>query len=203
MSGERLTGAFFSSGAEPTSHIRQIVGAAQSVVNAKQRAIIFARRGGELELLATRCFSNPGELLVMDVSSAIPAESPPVTLVITSNRREEYALTARLFPSFDYFVAPAHERTNWAAGLGLPMFIVGPDIGPFAPLNRELALSLGVAESLSDETEFGEALNRSRGEGRLQEMADAGWRKRAINGFEVIADWLIRSLDNPSSGEPE
>ena len=32
-------------------------------------------------------------------------------------------MTSALFDHFDFFMAPSHERTCWAFGLGLPMFI--------------------------------------------------------------------------------
>jgi hypothetical protein len=90
---------------------------------------------------------------------------------------------------FDYFVAPAHERTNWALGLGLPMFVLTPDIGPFAPLNHEVLCSSGAAVEVHA-GEFSDQLHSLATNGRLASMAEAGWHPDSISGFAHIADYL-------------
>jgi len=122
------------------------------------------------------------------------AESPSQTrLCLYSKRSELNQLTARFFAEFDYFVAPAHERTNWALGIGLPMYVVDPTHGSFAPLNRGFLLNAGVAVPLRNVTEaalLAETIEVQRRSGRLQEMADAGWRRYDIVGFQNIAEML-------------
>jgi hypothetical protein len=89
-------------------------------------------------------------------------------------------------------VAPAHERTNWALGLGIPMFIVGPCYGPFAPLNERLLLEAGVARSPDDAgfRRFGKMLRDMRQQGLLSAMSRAGWGRFNINGFDIMASFL-------------
>ena len=198
-----LTGAFFSSGAEPDAHIKKITAAAVSVVHYGGRAVIFARQGGKLVREAVRTFKRNELMLdVKDTASLFIGSLPPAVLVVFNSRREETVFTSKLFPFFDYFVAPSHERTNWALGTGLPMFVVEPAIGPFAPLNRGVLREHDVAELLTDFDQtysFGMNINRLRKKGRLEQMARAGWHKFNIDGYNKIADFLIDKYVSPQT----
>jgi len=193
--GGPLTGAFFSSGAEPWSHIKKIAAAAVSAVHYGGRAVIFARYKGRLAEETEQQFRrNQIMLPMLDTGTLFPNELPPAMMVTYKSRREENIFTAKLFNNFDYFVAPSHERTNWALGLGLPMFMVEPPIGPFSPFNREKLLKSGAAESLVDDNQaltFGLTVNRYRQQSRLAQMAHAGRQKYDINGFDNIARYLV------------
>ena len=114
-------------------------------------------------------------------------------IVSYDSRRELDIFTSKLFPLFDYFVAPSHERTNWALGLGLPMFVVGPAYGPFAPINLTVLNEAGVAEEVLESAvlSFGKRLKDFRQHGNLSDMAQKGWQVREINGFEKVADFLL------------
>jgi len=110
-----------------------------------------------------------------------------------ADRAELDAITLAHFPARDYFVAPAHERTNWALGLGLPLVILGPDVGTFAPRNRELLSAQQVAAPLhggAAAEAFGAQLDGLRQAGVLAQRAAAGWGRQPINGFLSIADAL-------------
>ncbi len=114
-------------------------------------------------------------------------------LCLYDGRRELNQLTERLFGGFDYVMAPSHERTNWALGLGLPMFVVDPPLGSFSPLNRQFLLTCSVAKIISDQGQasgFGETLARLRRSGELRAMAEAGWRRFDTQGFRHIAEML-------------
>jgi hypothetical protein len=175
-----LCGAFLSSGAEPRRHVESLAAAARSVVAAGGRALVFARRGGAL---MTRLSRTRGE-------------GPGLTLCLYDGRQELNQLTERAFADFDYFVAPAHERTHWALGLGLPMFVVGPSLGSFSPLNRELLLAARVAATIDTEhaaASFGETLGKLCQAGELRAMAEAGWGRFDTRGFHNIAEMLLSS----------
>ncbi len=193
--GEILSGAFFSSGAEPAGHVRRLVSAAFSALQGGSRVIVFGRRGGRLAGQAAVTFTRRGiPFATMDTTAPLSGDLPAALIVTFNNRREENILTARLFPLFDYVVAPPHERTNWGLGLGLPMFLVGPDVGPFAPLNRAVLHEAGVADDLDapvDSHLFGARVRRLQGTDQLTEMARRGWGKREINGFGRIAAFLV------------
>ncbi len=196
MSGRApLVGAFFSSGAEPKPHGEKILRAIASLAEGEGKGILFARRNGWLARTAEKYFRRSAvPYTVIDATTGFPTELPSVVLVFFRNRREENSFTARLFPWFDYLVAPAHERTNWGLGLGLPMFILTPTIGPFAPLNREKLLREGVAGEITTENEaenFAERIARLRADGELSRMAKAGWGKYPLDGFERIAKFLV------------
>jgi hypothetical protein len=191
---EHLTGAFFSSGAEPRLHLEKLITAAISAAKQGHGVVIFTRTGGKLDRLLRKAFRESHiSFETVSSSDSIPVESPDALIVRFGSRREENVFAGKLFRRFDYFVAPSHERSNWALGLGLPIFVVGPPIGPFAPLNRDNLVSAGVAGILKTREEardFGGLLERLRGEGRLGLMSRAGWGKFDINGFETIATFL-------------
>jgi hypothetical protein len=172
-----LCGAFFSSGAEPRAHVESLAAVATSVVSTGGRVLIFARRAGAL---AARLAETLGE-------------EPRATLCLYDGRQELNEFTQRSFGDFDYFVAPSHERTHWALGLGLPMFVVGPSIGSFAPLNREVLLANGVARVVADRraaSELDGTLETLRRSGELSAMAQAGWDRFDTRGFSNIAEML-------------
>jgi hypothetical protein len=190
-----LCGLYVSSGAEPSDHINAIVHSALSALHSGGKVVLLARQGGRLESRAVSALRSH-QILHAFVDSARPApmELPQATVVSFTGRREENHLTDCLFRHFDYFVAPAHERVNWAMGLGLPMFVLMPSIGPFAPLNLDLVKSAGVAKILGDDIlshDFGPTLGRLRRSGELSAMAERGWQKQDIGGFLRIADYLI------------
>ncbi len=190
-----LTGAMYSSGAEPPAHIAAICNACLSVVQEGGRAVVFAREDGKLLTRLSGVLRAQGlEDFSIRSTDFLPQVLPPILIAIFNSPREETALTSRLFPAFDYFVAPSHERTNWALGLGLPMFVLTPTIGEFARLNLDLLRNAAVGEALSENlppATLGVALRHYRREGQLRRMAEAGWGRRRIDGFPAIADFLV------------
>lgn len=200
-----LTGAFFSSGAEPSPHIDTLVDTALSALRNNHRVIVFARQGGKLARAAMHAMHlSRREFAVIDRTNILHQELPAAVIVEFDSRREENALSARLFPSLDYFVGPSHERSNWAVGLGLPLFMVEPCIGPFAPLNRDLLVGLGVglvvgSESAADQ--FGSYVLGLRETGHLRQMAERGWGGYGIDGFDKIAEWLYLEFGGHEIGE--
>lgn len=188
-----LTGAFFSSGAEPRRHVEIILLAIRSVLRRGGRVILFARQGGYLQRRAAAVLGQEAAALGQEAD-----------LVITAfrDRREENGLTAESFPSFDYLVAPAHERSNWGLGLGLPLFAVGPAVGSFSPINLEILLQGGVAARLDSPEAaraFGEAVTGESSRKRLAAMARSGWGRHPIDGFARIADYLIEICSDQSA----
>ena len=195
-----LTAALFSSGAEPTPHIEKLIAATRSLIDSVHRAIVFAEQGGKLEK-ASRPLVAAGDLTPLsDRAEAAEPSASSSLLVSFTNRRELNAITAKLFPQFDLIVSPAHERVNWALGLGLPIFLLEPSIGPFAPLNRDLVLARGCGLLLNDldsANKLGETLASCRRSGDLTSFASAGWGKKSIEGFANIAAWLQATFVDP------
>ncbi|MEW6051587.1 MAG: hypothetical protein AB1644_11090 [Candidatus Zixiibacteriota bacterium] len=198
-----LTGVLFSSGAEPRLHIEKLAVAARSIVYDGGRVIVFARHRGRLAGLVRHSFAGRGiGLLRLDASTTLPSELPEATLVEFVTRRELDIFTAQLFPQFDYFMAPSHERTNWALGLGLPMFVVGPSLGTFSPLNQALLERHAVArviDSFNEANSFGSRIATLHRKGALERMASRGWGIYNISGFEQIADYLVASYGDLSA----
>lgn len=177
-----LTGLFVSSGAEPKPHIRQIVAGVRSVVESGGRAVVVARRGGRL----ARTVSGLDGVQGVDVH-------------LFEDRPQEAQLGEQLVPAADFLVAPAHERTNWAVGLGLPIFVLTPTIGSFAPLNLELIEHLEVGEPLADPgaaMALGARVNQLRSEGILARRVDRRWGRSEFDGFERGAEFLQRLLES-------
>lgn len=189
---EPLCGAYFSSGAEPKRHVDKLLKTLWSSLNAGHKAILFAKANGRLYQEAMAFFLKHNlDFGVIMSSELIPHELPQLSLVVYQSRREENSFTAKLFKAFDFLVMPAHERTNWAMGLGLPSFILTPNIGPFAPMNAKLMLDKGVAITVDDNIidDYGNHLSELRQNGEIQQMAQKGWGEK-IDGFAAIADFL-------------
>ena len=177
-STDPLLVAFFTSGAYPRPHVEQLAAGVGSCVDAGHRVVVFAgtdrRESGRIR-------------------SRLPGSSR-LQFIASRTRQEESDRTAELFPGFDAFVAAAHERTNWAVGLGLPMFAFDPDIGPFAPLNRALARELGVLRPIGGRSgahSLGERLSRLRRAGELASIARNGFGGLSTDGAECIAAFLL------------
>jgi hypothetical protein len=181
-----LTAAFYSSGAEPPHHVRAIIAAAQSLSKSGYKSIIFCRREGRLAACSHRIKGA-----VQYISSS---PNDKIIIVEFANREEESDLTAKLFPQFDILIAPAHERSNWAAGLGLPIFVLGPDIGTFAPINHWFLLEQGVAFDLHNSQqadELGTVLDKLRQSGDLSNAAQRGFGRYRTDGFMTIKNYFI------------
>ncbi|MGQ9708156.1 MAG: hypothetical protein ACUVUR_04700 [bacterium] len=174
QSDSPLTVAFFTSGAYPHPHLRAIILAARSLASTQNQTIIFAGTSTK-------------------VASGLKRVLPPETKIITAKyRQEERKITAELLPQLDVMVCAAHERTNWAVGLGLPMFCLLPNIGPFAPLNFQFAYRQGVCLPLQKPSEFATLLTTLHQNQTLYQMAHTGWGKHPLTGAEFIADILKR-----------
>lgn len=190
-----LCGAFFSSGAEPREHVASLAIAAASAVAAGGRALVFARRGRALAARLSGVFAERRmDLEQVESADGLAAGAPQAVLCLYGGRRELNQLTERLFRSVDYFVAPSHERTNWALGLGLPMFVVDPPLGSFSPLNREFLLANRVARAVDNQraaASFGQTLGKLHEAGELRAMAEAGWGRFETRGFFNIAEMLL------------
>ncbi len=193
-----LTGAFFSSGAEPVHHVTHLVRACLSAVRSGGRTWVVARTGGRLHRAVAAATERDGVHTVRVTSTDHPSSSARQTgLALYTSRADENALVATLFDHVDYLVAPSHERTNWALGLGIPMFTVGPPVGPFAPLNLDQILEAGVGRPIHTEAQadtLGNTLADLRSDGSLKEMARRGWGRHEIDGFARIAQYLTADL---------
>jgi hypothetical protein len=173
-----LTIGFFTSGARPRPHAHRIITAAASAARAGHKVVLFWGTGMLRAAKAQLALRRQG----------VPEESAQI--VWTRNRQHETARTAEFFPNLDVLVAAAHERTNWAVGLGLPMFALLPHIGPFARENFEFAGNQGVClpiATLSEADRFGSTLAELRSSGRLAQMAHNGWGRLATTGAETTA----------------
>ena len=185
-----LCGGFFSSWAEPRRHVTLLVAAAISAVRRGGSAFVVAKRGGRFARRLLQTFAMQGLTLSID-TDRMPDSG--ALLQTYGDRADLNRSTYRHFTALDYFVSPAHERTNWAVGLGLPMFVVDPSIGTFAPRNRELLISHGVAEALPDSAQseaFGLRLDALWKAGTLAKRSEAGWGQYPIAGFKTIANRL-------------
>lgn len=172
-----LTVGLFSSGAEPRPHVAALAAAARSARAAGHRVLAFARAGGRL-------------------AAAVPPGAERATF---HDRASLDAVTAERFGDLDVVVSPAHERSNWAVGLRVPFALVGPDIGPFSPLNRALLLREGVALELPDPRSaeaFAATLARARASGALARILDAP-PLGPLDGFARAATLVHEGLGGP------
>jgi hypothetical protein len=196
-----LTVALYSSGAEPAPHVELLASALVSIVRAGHRAVAVFQGDGQFERVLRRVVEGHRfSAIEIEPVAELPDELPQVTLAPMASRQDEYQLTARLFPRFDLFMGPPHERSNWAVGLGLPMLAIEPAIGPFAPLNRELLMDRGVARiiSASGAKEAGDLIGDLRSSGELARMSEQGWDREPIDGFATAANYLVQRYGAPA-----
>ncbi|MFH1700096.1 MAG: hypothetical protein ABIE07_05865 [Candidatus Zixiibacteriota bacterium] len=182
---EKLMGAIFSSGACPASHINKIILITESLLNYGHDVIIFTGNSIKLRRKLTDYFSRKNIVF----SETLNAKTN-LKIIYSENRDLENESTAKIFPQFDFFIAPAHERTNWGIGLGIPHFILCPHYGSFAPLNARFAMELGVAIEIKDlmtSRNFGKLINDLRNRGELERMINNGLGRYEMTGFSQAA----------------
>ncbi|NCC94643.1 MAG: hypothetical protein EOM10_15465 [Opitutae bacterium] len=158
--------------------MEKLIAAAGGLAAGGGESLVFAVKGGKLDAASHT------------LAKAYPAH---FRLYPFTTREGLDTLTARHFEQFDFFVAPPHERSNWALGLGLPLCMVDPPIGTFAPLNRQLLLDRGVATALPSRAEaetFGRTCSNRAVRDALVRMAEQGWDHEGITGFTCIAEYL-------------
>jgi hypothetical protein len=183
-----LTAALFSSGAYPPGHLAKLRRAAVSLVNAGHVAYVFAGCSGKIASNFIRHFVRLQKAAGMghDAFAGLHVIHSP-------NRADENSRVTEIFEQLDFFIAPAHERTNWAVGLGLPQIILTPHIGSYAPLNAGIALSRNVAVEMPDtpgSRSFADTIRDLRQSGRLTAMARNGYGKTSIDGFVRAAGFV-------------
>jgi hypothetical protein len=188
-SDQPLTIGFFASGAEPRPHSASIIAAATSITRAGHKAVLAWGTG---MLKAARI------QLALRRQGAIETS---LRVIWARGRQAATTAVAGVFPDLDVMVSAAHERTNWSVGLGLPMFALLPNIGPFAGENFEFASQQGTCLPLAgtaDAASLGEKLDELRKTGRLAEMARSGWGRHSINGADTIARSLLTAVESAS-----
>lgn len=168
---DRLTVGFFLSGASPPPHIRSILSAARSLAPFGHRGLIFC--GTDFRTAK----------ILRDRLSA-------VSVFAFRSYSEETLASRRIFHKLDVLVCAAHERTNWAVGLGLPMFALLPHIGRFARLNYRFAQRERVCLPLSEPKRFGTVLTELLHSRTLVQMAAAGWGRYPLTGAKAVAHLL-------------
>ncbi|UCG41938.1 MAG: hypothetical protein JSU73_08590 [candidate division WOR-3 bacterium] len=174
-----LTVGFFCSGAYPRPHLERIIAGVLSCLDSGHRVNVFA---GTDQEKARR------------LENRLPADARGLGFIVCPDRRVETNRTAELFPELDVLVAAAHERTNWAVGLGLPMFVLMPNIGPFSPQNYRFARDQDVCRPLStvkDARNLGPLIADLRRTGELRSTAERGYGPLPIGGAAVAASALL------------
>jgi hypothetical protein len=184
LGNQPLTVGLFSSGAEPEPHVAQLRRSAMALQRRGISCHALAVRGGRLERALGPVMTNARQLHRY------------------GNRRDINVATEAFWGELDLIVAPPHERSNWALAAGLPMLMVSPTIGSFAPLNRQLLLESGTGLDLG-ELQRGLSHRQLQPLGTLGElqqplaaMSATGWQPRALDGFSrsaaAICDYLSR-----------
>jgi hypothetical protein len=194
-----LSVAFFTSGAYPEPHVRRLLVGLESVLNSGLTATVFCGADAKFRDQVLHLARRLGDVLAVDSGGSPQSEfrNPQLALVFRPSRREDTAAAAGLLPGIDVFVAPSHERTNWALGLGLPMFVLFPMIGTHAEANYRLAFDNGVAYPLrtdDDARTLGVTLQKLRASGALANMCRLGFGRFEITGAERIAQAVLSEV---------
>ncbi|MFH2037557.1 MAG: hypothetical protein ABIJ45_14245 [Candidatus Zixiibacteriota bacterium] len=193
--GEKPIGAFFSSGAEPIDHLKKIIRTVNSLKNSGYKSILIYKKDGTSAKMVKKYFGSSYLSSLPNLTNNLKDQN--IITLTFSNRNDLSEIEAALMPHIDYFVAPSHERTNWAVGLGLPMFILHPIIGTFSPLNRKFLLDNGVAIDIDSDKKadrFADILARCVKDKIMISMAQNGWNKYDLNGFMTIAKSLYNGI---------
>jgi hypothetical protein len=195
-SDQPLTIGFFTSGAYPKEHMEKIVAGARSVIEEKMRAIVFCGTNRDkLEWVRSRLEDVDARTVEDTDDSPGQDEEFDLMLVTRATRQEDTQRAVELIPSLDAFVAASHERTNWAVGLGLPMFALFPLIGTFATQNFEFAQRQSVVhpvQSIGEARNLGDLLAELRQNGQLLQMAKNGFRAHIIAGADKAVSALTK-----------
>jgi hypothetical protein len=217
-SSQPLTVGFFTSGAYPKEHMKEILWGAKSVIDQKMRAIIFTGTNPKkFELFKKQMkkwgvsVGSVGEVVVEnpalrsepsgsktrggeDTDDGVKEEqNADMRLVTRKTRQADTQRAVELLPKIDVFVSASHERTNWAVGLGLPMFVLFPLIGTFASLNFEFAQRQKVTyplDSLEKAKSLGKIINELRENGQLAQISRNGFGVHKIDGAQEAASQL-------------
>ncbi len=194
-SNDSLTIGFFTSGAYPLAHMEKIIAGVKSVVKHNMKAIVFS--GVNQKAFHWMRSKIEGLRILEDMEDESIVEDWDVRLVARKNRQAETKRTVELLPKIDAFVAASHERTNWAVGLGTPLFVLFPLIGSFAPQNFEYAEKQGVVYPLVSMNEariLGELIHKFRKNGRLLKMAQHGFGVHKIDGARMTASHIFQRV---------
>lgn len=193
-SSQPLTVGFFTSGAYPKEHMKKILLGAESVIDQKMRAIIFAGTNPKKFELFKKQMKKWGVEVVVENPArggedtdddAKEEQNADMRLVTRKTRQADTQRAVQLLPKIDVFVSASHERTNWGVGLGLPMFVLFPLIGTFSSLNFEFAQRQKVTyplDSLEKAKTLGKIITELRENGQLTQMAQNGFGVHKING---------------------
>jgi len=185
-----LTIGFFISGAYPPPHIKKVIDGIISVTKENYRVIAFLGT----DLVKARNFLSDLNRL----SSQRGKSSASILFVSCNNRSDYQKRVNRLLPLLDVFVAPSHEHTSWALGLGLPIFVLFPMIGNYAKENFRFAHKQGVALPIptrQDAQNLGITFRELRSAGMLLKMAENGFGRFSINGALGTAQLILRGTD--------
>jgi hypothetical protein len=196
---------FFTSGAYPKEHMEKIMLGAFSVIQNQMKAIIFCGTDPHKFEWVKNKVRNWGTKIIEDIKdkeeTSHQNEESDLKLVTRHTRQEDTLSAVQAIPRLDVFVAASHERTNWAVGLGLPMFVLFPLIGIFASQNFDFAQRQKVVYPLDSPEKaknLGEILSNLRQSGELLQMAQNGFGVHSINGVEKA----ISCFDSLVEGAP-
>ncbi|MCX7756701.1 MAG: hypothetical protein N2166_00035 [candidate division WOR-3 bacterium] len=177
---------FFVSGAYPRAHIEKIILGILSILKNGHRAFLFAGTN-----------KKRSEKIIQKLNKYLKLQNiPSPTIVIIQNSKRAYYQSRinELLPALDLMVAPAHEHTNWALGLGLPIFCLFPMIGSYACTNYKYLLEAQVVYPLRTNLcarSLGSIIDNLRKDGRLIAMAKNGFNRYSINGALKSAEAVL------------
>jgi len=187
-SDKPLTIGFFISGAYPPAHIQKLIAGIISVVKQHQRIIVFLGTNANKAKQFLRALNRKKK--EVDVFES-------TILFLQGKTRLDYQKRVNnLLPLLDVFIAPSHEHTNWAIGLGLPMFVLFPMIGSYAEENYKFAEKQEVAyplKTLNDAGKLGETVQRFKSSRVLEKMVENGFDKFPIDGAIKTAKAILEN----------
>ncbi|MCS7250633.1 MAG: hypothetical protein N2323_06880 [candidate division WOR-3 bacterium] len=172
---EKLSCAIFLSGAYPKVHIKKIFKYIKYLSLNNIRTFLFSGINYSYYLYFQRKLFIEG-----------------IYVIRSKDWEEEIKKFKEIFLDIDFFISASHERTNWALGLSLPMFVLTPFIGSYAKENYEIAKNYGVALLLEEIKK----LNKDDLYEKLLEMNKSCYNRFLTNGAQITADIIEKDLSN-------
>ncbi len=172
---EKLSCAIFLSGAYPKVHIKEILKYIKYLIFNNLKVFLFSGIDYSYYLYFQRKLFIEG-----------------VYVIRCRSWEEEIRKFKEIFLDIDFFIAASHERTNWALGLSLPMFVLTPFIGSYAYENYEIAKNYGVARLLKEIKN----LNKNYLYEKLFQMNKSCYNKFLTNGAKIASEIIERDLSN-------
>mgnify|MGYP000305148032 CR=1 FL=1 len=170
---KRLSCAIFLSGAYPKPHVKKII----------KYSKILLENNIKLYLFSFPKYYSYFERKLFPYG---------INLIKIYDWEDEIKKFSKIFLDIDFFIAASHERTNWALGLSLPMFVLTPFIGSYAEENYEIVKNYNACLLIDEFKNF----DKDSLYEKLLIMNENTYNKFSIDGAKNTSLIIEKDLSN-------